>query len=83
MPLSISTVNRRLGAGERLIGADFDFLRGKGAQFRIVVTLRLELRQGQFAIVQYHRSRVMGRKQRFELGLIGVKAAMHVECGLG
>ena len=61
---------------------DLDLFGGEAPQLRIVVTVGLELRQGQRAIVQDDRGGVMRRQQRLEFGFVGAKAAMHVEGAL-
>ena len=72
-----------LRAGDCIVGADCDFFGGEAAQFRIVVTIGLELRQGQRAVVQDDRGRIVRRQQRLEFGFVAAKAAMQSRKSLG
>ena len=71
----------RLHASERRVGHDLDVF-GRGALERgVVVTGRLELRQGERAVVHDHRRGVVRGDHRLELALVAGKAAVQVEGG--
>src|SRR5262249_61925250 len=67
-----------LRTGKRCVGANSDLVRSEGAQHRIVVTRRGELRQAERAVVQNGRGSVVSGQQRFEFALVGGETAVHV-----
>src|SRR5262249_48268934 len=71
-----------LRAADARIGAEVDLIRGEGAECRIVVALRSELRQTQRPVMQDRRRGIVGGQQRLEFPFVGRKAAMHVESAL-